>query len=47
MTAKDIVRLTMHKNSEGKWHCPVTFKVCLLSLSVCYACLWTIGWSRR
>ncbi len=28
MTAKDIIRLTMHKNQEGKWHCPVTFKVC-------------------
>ena len=27
MTAKDIIRLNMHKNSEGKWHCPVTFKV--------------------
>lgn len=27
MTAKDIIRLNMHKNAEGKWHCPVTFKV--------------------
>lgn len=26
MTAKEIVRLTMAKNAEGKWHCPVTFK---------------------
>lgn len=27
MTAKDIIRLNMSKNAEGKWHCPVTFKV--------------------
>ena len=27
MAAKDILRLNMHKNAEGKWHCPVTFKV--------------------
>ena len=26
MTAKEIVRLNMAKNNEGKWHCPVTFK---------------------
>jgi peptidyl-prolyl cis-trans isomerase-like protein 2 len=27
MKFKDLVRLTMAKNTEGKWHCPVTFKV--------------------
>lgn len=27
MTTDEIVRLTMHKNAEDKWHCPVTFKV--------------------
>lgn len=26
MSVKDITRLHMAKNSEGKWHCPVTFK---------------------
>lgn len=31
MTAKDIIRLNMAKNAEGKWHCPVTFKVRRLS----------------
>lgn len=27
MTSQDIIRLNMEKNSEGKWHCPVTCKV--------------------
>ncbi|XP_076452779.1 RING-type E3 ubiquitin-protein ligase PPIL2-like [Babylonia areolata] len=27
MSAKDLIRLNFHKNSEGKYHCPVTFKV--------------------
>ena len=27
MTTQEITRLNMHKNSEGKWHCPVTCKV--------------------
>ncbi|CAM9510410.1 unnamed protein product [Ascophyllum nodosum] len=27
LTAKGLVRLNMAKNSQGKWHCPVTFKV--------------------
>jgi peptidyl-prolyl cis-trans isomerase-like protein 2 len=27
MTTKDMIRLNMHKNAEGKWHCPVTCKV--------------------
>jgi peptidyl-prolyl cis-trans isomerase-like protein 2 len=27
MTTKDIIRLNMQKNAEGKWHCPVTCKV--------------------
>lgn len=26
MSTKDIIRLNMAKNAEGKWHCPVTFK---------------------
>lgn len=26
MSTKDIIRLHMAKNAEGKWHCPVTFK---------------------
>jgi peptidyl-prolyl cis-trans isomerase-like protein 2 len=29
MKFKDLVRLNMSKNADGKWHCPVTFKVCL------------------
>lgn len=24
---KDLIKLHMHRNSEGKYHCPVTFKV--------------------
>lgn len=27
LTPKDLVRLNISKNSDGKWHCPVTFKV--------------------
>lgn len=27
LTSNDIIRLNMHKNAEGKWHCPVTCKV--------------------
>lgn len=27
LSAKDLVRLNFHKNAEGKYHCPVTFKV--------------------
>lgn len=27
MTVKDLIRLNISKNSDGKWHCPVTFKV--------------------
>ena len=27
MKFKDLVRLNMTKNADGKWHCPVTFKV--------------------
>ncbi|KAL8584776.1 hypothetical protein ACOMHN_035695 [Nucella lapillus] len=27
ISAKDLIRLTFHKNSDGKYHCPVTFKV--------------------
>ncbi|CAM9979270.1 unnamed protein product, partial [Sphacelaria rigidula] len=27
LTAKDLVRLNISKNADGKWHCPVTFKV--------------------
>ncbi|KAK3579828.1 hypothetical protein CHS0354_029558 [Potamilus streckersoni] len=27
MSAKDLIRLNFHKNAEGKYHCPVTFKV--------------------
>ena len=27
MTSQDIIRLSMAKNSEGQWHCPVTCKV--------------------
>ena len=27
MTVKDIIRLNMAKNNDGKWHCPVTYKV--------------------
>jgi hypothetical protein len=30
MSTKDIIRLNMAKNAEGKWHCPVTFKVGLI-----------------
>ena len=27
MTSRDIIRLTMSKNADGEWQCPVTFKV--------------------
>lgn len=27
LSAKDLIKLNFHKNSEGKFHCPVTFKV--------------------
>ena len=27
MAAKDLIKLTFHKNSDEKYHCPVTFKV--------------------
>lgn len=27
MTSTDIIRLNMAKNTEDKWHCPVTFKI--------------------
>lgn len=27
LTPKDLVRLNIAKNADGKWHCPVTFKV--------------------
>ncbi|CBN74643.1 conserved unknown protein [Ectocarpus siliculosus] len=27
LTPKDLVRLNISKNADGKWHCPVTFKV--------------------
>lgn len=27
ITTDDILRLTMSKNAEDKWHCPITFKV--------------------
>ncbi|XP_041348472.1 RING-type E3 ubiquitin-protein ligase PPIL2-like [Gigantopelta aegis] len=27
MSAKDLIKLTFHKNSDGKYHCPVTYKV--------------------
>ncbi|XP_053375237.1 RING-type E3 ubiquitin-protein ligase PPIL2-like [Mercenaria mercenaria] len=27
LSAKDLVRLKFHKNADGKYHCPVTFKV--------------------
>ncbi|CAM9888576.1 unnamed protein product [Ectocarpus fasciculatus] len=27
LTPKDLVRLNISKNGDGKWHCPVTFKV--------------------
>ncbi|XP_064612285.1 LOW QUALITY PROTEIN: RING-type E3 ubiquitin-protein ligase PPIL2-like [Liolophura sinensis] len=27
MTAKDLIKLHFHKNAEGKYHCPVTYKV--------------------
>jgi len=27
MKFKDLIHLHMHKNSAGRWHCPVTFKV--------------------
>lgn len=27
VTSKDIIRLTIDKNAEGEWHCPVTCKV--------------------
>ena len=26
MALKDIIRLNMSKNADGKWHCPVTYK---------------------
>jgi peptidyl-prolyl cis-trans isomerase-like protein 2 len=28
MRFKDLIQMNMSKNTEGKWHCPVTFKVC-------------------
>ncbi|PVD31595.1 hypothetical protein C0Q70_07010 [Pomacea canaliculata] len=27
LSAKDLIKLHFHKNSEGKYHCPVTYKV--------------------
>lgn len=27
LAPKDLVRLNISKNGDGKWHCPVTFKV--------------------
>lgn len=27
LAPKDLVRLNISKNADGKWHCPVTFKV--------------------
>ncbi len=27
LAPKDLVRLNIAKNGDGKWHCPVTFKV--------------------
>lgn len=27
MTTGDIIRLNMHKNADGLWHCPVMYKV--------------------
>ncbi|KAK3085164.1 hypothetical protein FSP39_025276 [Pinctada imbricata] len=27
MTAKDLIKLHFHKNANGKYHCPVTFKI--------------------
>lgn len=27
LAPKDLVRLNVSKNADGKWHCPVTFKV--------------------
>lgn len=27
LTSKDLLRLNISKNANGKWHCPVTFKV--------------------
>ncbi|KAI8749034.1 RING-type E3 ubiquitin-protein ligase ppil2 [Biomphalaria glabrata] len=27
MVAKDLVKLNFHKNSQGQYHCPITFKV--------------------
>ncbi|KAK7494081.1 hypothetical protein BaRGS_00014739 [Batillaria attramentaria] len=27
LSAKDLIRLHFHKNAEGKYHCPVTYKV--------------------
>ena len=26
MTANDLIKITFHKNEEGKYNCPVTFK---------------------
>jgi peptidyl-prolyl cis-trans isomerase-like 2 len=27
LTTKQIIRLKMAKNTDDKWHCPVTYKV--------------------
>lgn len=27
LTRKELIKLNFHKNAEGKYHCPVTFKV--------------------
>ena len=35
MRFKDLVQLTMSKNSDGKWHCPVTFKVFNNNTRIC------------
>ena len=44
VTTKDIIRLDMQKNSEGAWHCPVSYKqftnlshvVAVKTSSTCY-----------
>lgn len=35
ITTKQLTRLHFHKNGDGKYHCPVTFKVCAVPLFEC------------
>lgn len=35
MSSKELIRLTWHKNTDGKWHCPITFKVFNSNSRIC------------